>query len=465
MQRSKWRLTYVSRNVSDLSNSHSPNVGEQSVQKQTTNLMCSQQNLTDMLGKLTSRIESLEDVLNQRKPDVSVVCKNCNQPRHYARGCAYDRSRHLRKSRGHRRGNQVRRDGHTCPGTQSGIVKDVSNIITISSVSKYSLNVYINGICVLFLVDTGAAASLIDGKVWDSIKVLSDTLKLNPVNTRFVGVDGVPLQVRGSAVIGLSIQGLIVNQKVIVADSLTSQGILGMDFLESNHCTLDLSKGMISTGGKNIPLDPHHGSELAVVNTEVSVEETFTIAALSEMEIMGNIDKECRGTWLVEDRLSKKQSILVARALVTPQQGRVPIRVLNLNPKPLTVYKGTKIAKGESVGLDISAISVFSESCDWEAGQSVVEKLMENMTTDLDHDQHGQVSALLARYAYIFASKSSDLGRTNVLTHRIETTGAPIRQGIRRVPPPQQEEVRKLLDELKEKGIISPSKSPWASLL
>ena len=56
-----------------------------------------------------------------------------------------------------------------------------------------------------------------------------------------------------------------------------------MDFLESNHCTLDLSKGMFSTSGKNIPLDPHHGSELAVVNTEVAVEEMFTIAALSEM--------------------------------------------------------------------------------------------------------------------------------------------------------------------------------------
>ena len=187
--------TYVSRNDSYLSNSHNPSVGEQSVQKQTiTNLMCSQQNLNDMLRKLASRIESLENVLNQRKPDrklasrieslenvlnqrkldVSVVCKNCDQLGHYARGCAYDRSRHLRKSRGHRQGNQVRRDGHTCSGTQSGIVKDVSNIITIGSVSKYSLNVYISGVCVPFLVDTGAAASLIDGKVWDSIKVLSD---------------------------------------------------------------------------------------------------------------------------------------------------------------------------------------------------------------------------------------------------------------------------------------------------
>jgi len=63
----------------------------------------------------------------------------------------------------------------------------------------------------------------------------------------------------------------------------------------------------------------------------------------------------------------------------------------------------------------------------------------------------------------MFASNSNDLGCTDILTHRIETTGSPIQQGIRRVPQPQKEAVKKLIDELKEKNIISPSKSPWAS--
>jgi len=36
---------------------------------------------------------------------------------------------------------------------------------------------------------------------------------------------------------------------------------------------------------------------------------------------------------------------------------------------------------------------------------------------------------------------------------------------IRRVPQPQKEAVKKLIDELKGKDIILPSKSPWASLV
>ena len=189
-----------------------------------------------------------------------------------------------------------------------------------------------------FLVDTGAAVLLINGKVWDSITHLKDKVALNPFTTRLVGVDGIPLQVRGSAVVKLSLKELMVDQNLIVADSLTSEGILGMDFLESNHCILDIAEGKLSTGGKTIPLDPCHSNIQASICTEVTVDETFTIAAISEMEVKGNISKECDGTsWLVEDYLSKKTPVLIARAVVTPRQGKIPVRILNLKAEPLTI--------------------------------------------------------------------------------------------------------------------------------
>jgi len=65
--------------------------------------------------------------------------------------------------------------------------------------------------------------------------------------------------------------GLNVHQTFIVADSLTSQGILGMDFLESNHCILDLADGTLSTGGKTVSIDPLHGTTQAAVQADVTV--------------------------------------------------------------------------------------------------------------------------------------------------------------------------------------------------
>ena len=39
----------------------------------------------------------------------------------------------------------------------------------------------------------------------------------------------------------------------------------------------------------------------------------------------------------------------------------------------------------------------------------------------------------------------------------------PIRQPFRRVPPPQREEMRRLLNDMLERDVIQPSASPWAS--
>ena len=108
--------------------------------------------------------------------------------------------------------------------------------------SNYSIKVNVGGVWVSFLVDTGAAVSLIDGKVWNNITQLKDKVTLNPFTIQLVGVDGVPLQVQGSASVKLFLKGLMMDKNLIVAESLTLEGILGVDFLESNHYILDLAK-------------------------------------------------------------------------------------------------------------------------------------------------------------------------------------------------------------------------------
>jgi len=52
---------------------------------------------------------------------------------------------------------------------------------------------------------------------------------------------------------------------------------------------------------------------------------------------------------------------------------------------------------------------------------------------------------------------------TNVLRHWIDTSGTPVYQAARRVPLPKSEEIKKLLAEMQEKNIITPSKSLSAS--
>ena len=67
-------------------------------------------------------------------------------------------------------------------------------------------------------------------------------------------------------------------------------------------------------------------------------------------------------------------------------------------------------------------------------------------------------------YGDVFADNSGDLGKTDEIQHTIDTRNAPpIRQLAYCIPVTQQEEVRKLLQEILEKNVIQPSRNPWAA--
>ena len=127
--------------------------------------------------------------------------------------------------------------------------------------------------------------------------------------------------------------------------------------------------------------------------------------------------------------------ILVARAIVAPQNRKFPVRVLNLTLEPNTVYKGTRIATSEpmkhTVEANISKLADNASSPTLQQNDQCVKKLMDTLPASLVGHQRRQVQALLTKYGNIFASNTNDLGRTDILTHWIETTGSPTRQGIR----------------------------------
>ena len=239
----------------------------------------------DTIQELTSQVESLDGLMvnkhsNSTKCHQSghhrpVVCHRCGCSGHYVRGCASKQpNQDIVNNASSSSGQEV--VSQTDNQVEAGIeemneqTQDVSTI-AVNSVSNYSINMTVGGDKLSFLVDTGAAVFLIDGKMWDNIQQRKDTVKLNPVTTRLVGVDGVSLHVRGSALITLFIMGLTIDQTLIVTDSLTSQGILGLGFLESHYCILDLAQGKLSTGGRHIPLNPRATSH----DVAQTVEETF----------------------------------------------------------------------------------------------------------------------------------------------------------------------------------------------
>lgn len=82
----------------------------------------------------------------------------------------------------------------------------------------------------------------------------------------------------------------------------------------------------------------------------------------------------------------------------------------------------------------------------------------------LDVRESRLLKTVLRRNADIFARSSTDLGSTNVTTHRIDTGDSmPIKQQPRRVPIHKQKIIREKVQEMLDKGIIEPSTGSWSS--
>ena len=132
-----------------------------------------------------------------------------------------------------------------CKGIQeahgtSEITETTVPTFSIGSKKEFVLNGQINGVSVSILVDTGAAATVLSKDVWDLVN--TDGAELEPVGVGLVGVQGSPLQLHGSTQQQLCVQGDVFPVKMIVADSVMTDVILGRDFLKTHQCTVDLSE-------------------------------------------------------------------------------------------------------------------------------------------------------------------------------------------------------------------------------
>ena len=82
----------------------------------------------------------------------------------------------------------------------------------------------------------------------------------------------------------------------------------------------------------------------------------------------------------------------------------------------------------------------------------------------LNTSQNIQLVNLLHRYQNIFSQHDNDVGSTDLVEHRIQTEDEiPIKQPDRRIPPNMKKDVRDILQNWLNAGIIKYSDSPYAS--
>ena len=198
----------------------------------------------------------------------------------------------------------------------------------------------------------------------------------------------------------------------------------------------------------------------------IQVAENITVPRATEMIIPARIEGSTphitKGI-IEADVQAFKNGLLVAKTVIDPCLDFVPLRVLNVSGKEQVLYANTHIATCHPV----SYMNEITQERGSEVNATLPEYLRpawENAQENLTSEQSEQVKTLLMKHKDVFAKNKTDLGRTDIVKHKINTgTAAPVKQHPRRLPLSKRELVREEISKMLKQGIIEPSQSPWSS--
>ena len=105
----------------------------------------------------------------------------------------------------------------------------------------------IEGIQCQITIDTGSNISIVRPDV------LQDGTQIQPVSSCLRTVTGPTAPIRGRGELKLRIGGFETRHDMWVAD-VADQCILGLDFLESHGCQVDLGECVLQVGSQQVPL-------------------------------------------------------------------------------------------------------------------------------------------------------------------------------------------------------------------
>lgn len=132
-----------------------------------------------------------------------------------------------------------------------------------------------------FLLDTGAAVTLLRKDAWERVNA-EKTHKLSPWSgQRLVGVDGSPLQVFGQVEMKLTLVGKHFPTNVLVVSPLTTEAILGLDFLQHHRATINLEAQQLLIGRDTVTQIPLSKLPLPISKLRVQLVDAVRIPPCS----------------------------------------------------------------------------------------------------------------------------------------------------------------------------------------
>ncbi len=224
--------------------------------------------------------------------------------------------------------------------------------------------------------------------------------------------------------------------------------------------------------------------------------------ASSWLQRSAAVAQPCSNQWCYAE-----DGLVIGSALKTPDQLQTVIPVMNLTDEPHTLYRGTRIGEAHAVTKydrvegQLPIMSRYecdskdSEDEGWLRDRRVkyrpditlqgratfrptrvdirmdpadlpeyLQLLMEGVSEDLTLRQKEELAAAIYEHRDVFSSGPTDMGRTGLVKHTIDTGDQrPVRLPPRRLPIAKQEIEKEEVQKMLDRGVIEPCQSSRAS--
>jgi hypothetical protein len=275
---------------------------------------------------------------------------------------------------------------------------------------------------------------------------------------------------------------------------ICDEGLLGMDFLFAQEFLMG-AHGLLELNGRPVKTEVEGGPPSMY---KVNLVRDTVVPAYSEFIVDGRANYNGSSIGVIEPIHGTPilDVVTVGATLVDWSQHNttVPVRVLNSSMEDIRLHQGMTLgqicevtevavlAGEENTELDHSDRTL--SICRVHQGGALDKaqnKTKPNPTTKLpDHvqdlfrrsaegltlEERAQLERLVGKHAELFAKSPTDLGRTSLVCHKIDTGDArPVKQAPRRPPMAFAQEEQKIIKQQLDAGVIRKSTSAWASPL
>ena len=354
--------------------------------------------------------------------------------------------------------------------------------------SLLKVGVEIKGVPVKALLDTGAQSTIISRSTLHAVvRHLQEhnrpVPELEIPTARLYGKDGQKggkaLYITAQVAFTVSFGSKGVTMPVFVQPDSEQACLHGMNAIpllgiEVRHC--DGTQILPLEQETDDPPTPAVCSVSLLTSTVIGLHKGCVIRAQSSHPNVTLTD----GDFLFEpsQKVMEGHGLSAMECLVTAREGKVSLPVENFQEfiahmdagekiailRPLDSAVVTSLPEDDTLNADTSTVNVVDMVTPSPERLEELHRQLQLPFDKLTQEERGQLEGNISEFSDVFALTNSELGRTSLVRHSIETgTQAPIRQQPYRTPVIRWLTMNEMVQDMQKHGVVQPSSSPWAS--